>query len=188
MSRTSAERWPVRGPLLGGFIGLGILLGGFGTWAALSEITGAVIAQGRVEVDQNRQIVQHPDGGVVSGILVKEGDVVEAGDLLISLDPNELESELAVVEGQLFEVLARRARLEAERDGAAALRFEPLLAESDNPVVAELMEGQQRLFAARIRRGRTEPTVQAARPDPRPDRGDPRPAGGDRRTVAPDRA
>jgi HlyD family secretion protein len=165
MSRTSAERWPVRGPLLGGFIGLGILLGGFGTWAALSEITGAVIAQGRVEVDQNRQIVQHPDGGVVSGILVKEGDVVEAGDLLISLDPNELESELAVVEGQLFEVLARRARLEAERDGAAALRFEPLLAESDNPVVAELMEGQQRLFEARLESAEAEQNQLSKRRD-----------------------
>jgi HlyD family secretion protein len=133
-----------------------VLVGGFGTWAVLSQITGAGIASGRVEVDQNRQIVQHPDGGVVSEILVKEGDTVALGDLLIRLDPEELQSELAVVEGQLFEVLARRARFEAERDGADALRFDPLIAESDNPVAAELMEGQERLFEARLESAQAE--------------------------------
>ena len=150
MTGQSPDRWSARRPLIGGFLVLLILVGGFGTWAALSRITGAVIASGRVEVDQNRQVVQHPDGGVVSEIVVKEGDEVAAGDLLISLDPTELESELAVVEGQLFEVLARRARLEAERDGAPTLRFDPLLAQSDKPMAAELMEGQQRLFEARL--------------------------------------
>jgi HlyD family secretion protein len=151
-----ANRWSARGPLIGGFLTLAILVGGFGTWAALSQITGAVIAPGRVEVDQNRQVVQHPDGGVVSEILVKEGDTVAAGDLLIRLDADELKSELAVVEGQLFEVLARRARFEAERDGAERLTFDPLLAESDNSVAAELMEGQERLFEARLDSAKAE--------------------------------
>jgi HlyD family secretion protein len=107
-------------------------------------------------VDQNRQVVQHPDGGVVAEILVKEGDVVAQGAMLLRLDATELLSELAVVEGQLFEVLARRARLEAERDGAAALVFDPLLSGSDNPVAAELMEGQDRLFEARLDSARAE--------------------------------
>lgn len=150
------NRWSARGPLLTGFLTLALLVGGFGTWAVLSEITGAVIAPGRVEVDQNRQVVQHPDGGVVAEILVKEGDSVAAGDLLIRLDPEELRSELAVVEGQLFEVLARRARFEAERDGAERLTFDPLLAESDNSVAAELMEGQERLFEARLDSAKAE--------------------------------
>jgi HlyD family secretion protein len=156
MSDGTADRWSARGPLIGGFLGLVVLVGGFGTWAALTQIAGAVIAPGQVEVDQNRQVVQHPDGGVVAEILVKEGDPVAEGDLLIRLDPSDLDSELAVVEGQLFEVLARRARFEAERDGAASLVFDPLLAGSANPVAAELMEGQQRLFEARLESAEAE--------------------------------
>jgi HlyD family type I secretion membrane fusion protein len=165
MSGEKADRWSARGPLIGGFLGLLVLVGGFGAWAVLTHITGAVIAPGRVEVDQNRQVVQHPDGGVVSEILVKEGDPVAEGDLLIRLDPSELQSELAVVEGQLFEVLARRARFEAERDGAPALVFEPLLANSENPVAAELMEGQERLFEARLESAEAEKAQLSKRRD-----------------------
>jgi HlyD family type I secretion membrane fusion protein len=165
MSGEKADRWSARGPLIGGFLGLLVLVGGFGAWAVLTHITGAVIAPGQVEVDQNRQVVQHPDGGVVSEILVKEGDAVAEGDLLIRLDPSELQSELAVVEGQLFEVLARRARFEAERDGAPALVFEPLLANSENPVAAELIEGQERLFEARLESAEAEKAQLSKRRD-----------------------
>jgi HlyD family secretion protein len=111
------RRWSARSSLLLGFLCLLLLLGGFGAWAASTHITGAVIASGRVEVAQNRQVVQHPDGGVVSEILVKEGDEVQQGDLLLRLDAEQLQSELAVVEGQLLEILARQARLEAEESG-----------------------------------------------------------------------
>jgi HlyD family secretion protein len=152
-AKGQVNRWSARRSLTMGFLGLAVLVGGFGVWAVTSEITGA---PGRVEVDQNRQVVQHPDGGVVAEILVKEGDTVAAGDLLIRLDPADLQSELAVVEGQLFEVLARRARFEAERDGAAALAFSPLMTESDNPVAAELMDGQERLFEARLESAEAE--------------------------------
>ncbi|SDE70439.1 HlyD family type I secretion periplasmic adaptor subunit [Limimaricola pyoseonensis] len=141
--------WSAAGPLIAGFLALVVLLGGFGSWAALSQISGAVVASGRIEVDQNRQVVQHPDGGVVEEILVDEGDEVEAGELLIRLDSETLRSELAVVEGQLLEVLARRARLEAERDDADELQFDQLLRETENPVAPELMEGQRRLNEAR---------------------------------------
>jgi HlyD family type I secretion membrane fusion protein len=115
-----------------------------------SEIKGAIIAHGRIEVDQNRQVVQHLDGGVVSEILVKEGDTVTEGQVMIRLDAESLQSELAVIEGQLFEVLARRARFEAERDDATELTFDPLLVETTNPIAPGLMEGQRRLFQARI--------------------------------------
>ena len=80
-------------------------------------------------------------------LLLKIGAV---GFMLVRLDAEQLQSELAVVEGQLFEVLARRARFEAERDNAMVLVFDPLLLESTNPVAPGLMEGQQRLFDARI--------------------------------------
>jgi HlyD family type I secretion membrane fusion protein len=144
------KRWSAWRPVIAGVLTIAVLVGGFGAWAVESEITGAIIAHGRIEVDQNRQVVQHLDGGVVSEILVKEGDTVTEGQMLVRLDAEQLHSELAVVEGQLFEVLARRARFEAERDNATALVFDPLLTETTNPIAPGLMEGQQRLFDARI--------------------------------------
>ena len=150
------RHWSAKGALLTGALTLLVLVGGFGTWSVMAQITGAIISSGRVEVDQNRQIVQHPDGGVVAEILVKEGDSVQAGDLLIRLDAEQLQSELAVVEGQLLEVLARRARFEAERDETETLTFLPLLAESDSEIAPELMEGQIRLFEARLESARAE--------------------------------
>jgi HlyD family secretion protein len=144
------RRWSARSSLLLGFLCVVLLVGGFGAWGATTYIMGAVIAQGRVEVAQNRQVVQHLDGGVVAEILVEEGDQVEQGDLLLRLDAEQLQSELAVVEGQLLEILARRARLEAEEAGAEELSFAPLLLETANPVAQELMQGSERLFRARL--------------------------------------
>jgi HlyD family type I secretion membrane fusion protein len=144
------KRWSAVRPMVTGVIAIVVLVGGFGTWAMESEIKGAIIAHGRIEVDQNRQVVQHLDGGVVSEILVKEGDTVTEGQVMIRLDAESLQSELAVIEGQLFEVLARRARFEAERDDATELTFDPLLVETTNPIAPGLMEGQRRLFQARI--------------------------------------
>ncbi len=149
---SSPSPFPTRGPMILGIVALLILVGGFGTWAATTNISGAIVASGSIEVDQNRQVVQHPDGGVVAEILVREGDTVEVGDTLIRLDPTLLRSELAITEGQLYELMARRARLHAERDTAAEITFpEPLLtrAEADEEV-SELVEGQRNLFLARL--------------------------------------
>jgi HlyD family secretion protein len=143
-------QWPVRRYMMIGTAALAVLVGGFGTWSVMAEINGAVITSGQIEVDRNRQVVQHPFGGVVAEILVVEGDTVAEGDLLIRLDPTDLQSELAIIEGQYFEILARRARLDAERDDATELKFDPILLEADTPEAAELMQGQERLFAARL--------------------------------------
>jgi len=147
----AADVWSVRKPMIVGVLGLLLLVGGFGTWAAMTQISGAVIASGQIEVDQNRQVVQHPDGGVVEEIRVEEGNAVGAGTVLIRLDPNELQSELAIVESQLFELMARRGRLEAERDERETITFAPLLLETaeSRPDVANVMDGQRRLFEAR---------------------------------------
>ncbi|TXH94714.1 MAG: HlyD family type I secretion periplasmic adaptor subunit [Pseudorhodobacter sp.] len=136
--------------LLGG-ITSAVLVFGFGLWAVFSEISGAIVASGQLEVSQSRQIVQHPDGGVVAEIAVKEAQQVQAGDLLIRLDGALVKSELAIVEGQLFEVMARSARLTAERDDAPEPVFAGELAElaKTRPEVAELIEGQRSLFIAR---------------------------------------
>lgn len=158
-------KWSARGPIVIGLLALAVLVGGVGTWSVMTRITGAVIAQGQIEVESNRQVVQHPDGGIVAEILVREGDTVEAGDVLIRLDAETLLSELAVVEGQLFEVLARRARYEAERDDADTITFPDELLTSDNPVVAELIAGQERLFRARIEAEEQEKEQLARRRD-----------------------
>lgn len=151
MSLEAPKGYSVRGPMIIGLAALILLLGGFGAWAGLVNISGAIIASGRIEVDQNRQVVQHPDGGVVSEILVTEGMTVDADQILIRLDPTGLQSELSIIEGQLFELMARRGRHEAERDGKAEATFDPLLvaAAAANPDVAQLMQGQTQLLQAR---------------------------------------
>lgn len=141
-----------RRPLILGFIALLILVGGFGTWSVASKLSGAVIAEGQVQIEQNRKVVQHLDGGVVTEILIDEGDTVEAGDVLIRLDAGQLASQLTIIEGQYFELLARQARFEAERDGSDTLSFDDELiqAAADNPEVDSLMQGQLRLFNSRM--------------------------------------
>ena len=147
----SQNNWSAKAPVTIGMIGLVVFFGGFVAWAVITQISGAIIASGRIEVDQNRQIVQHPTGGVVSDIRVQEGDVVIAGDVLIELDKTQLVSQLAIVEGQLYELMARRGRLEAERDGADELEFEDelLTGAQQNPDIDELVNGQSNLFFAR---------------------------------------
>lgn len=150
MTKTG-QVWSTRKPVIYGLLTLVALVAGFGGWSVATTITGAIITSGRIEVEQNRQVVQHPDGGVVASIAVSEGDTVAAGDLLLTLDGAMIRSELAIVEGQLFESWARRGRMEAERDDQAQIVFAKDLLDSgpDHPEVAEKIEGQRRLFEAR---------------------------------------
>lgn len=143
--------WSSRKQIITGFVTLALLFGGFGIWSVSTNIAGAIVTSGQLQVEQNRQVVQHPDGGVVEEIDVIEGQTVKAGDILIKLDGASARSELAIVEGQLFEIMARRARLTAERDDAITLTFPTELADvaKAKPAVAELMDGQVRLFNAR---------------------------------------
>lgn len=147
----STSPWNPRRPLFIGFVGLAVLVFGIGGWSALANISGAIVAPGMIIVEGNRQAVQHPEGGVVGEILVEEGDEVAAGEVLLRLDGRVMRSELAIIESQLFELMARRARLEAERDEDSVLSFDPelLSLSPDRPEVADLMKGQVRLFNAR---------------------------------------
>ncbi len=148
---SEARQWSALRPVIIGMIALTLLVGGFGGWAAFTNIAGAIIAPGQIEVDQNRQVVQHPDGGVVAAIMVQEGETVAAGDILIKLDATLLQSQLTITENQLFELMARRGRLTAERDDKNEISFDPLLIEMAEryPDAAELMDGQRRLLSAR---------------------------------------
>jgi HlyD family secretion protein len=138
-------------PVLFGSLTLVALIGGFGTWAVTTRISGAVVVSGQLEVAGSRQVIQHPDGGIVTDIAVTEGAAVAAGDLLIRLDGSALNSELAIVENQLFETLALASRLEAERDDSAVVRFplELTTASADRPRLSDAMADQARLFDIR---------------------------------------
>ncbi|TQV70492.1 HlyD family type I secretion periplasmic adaptor subunit [Aliiroseovarius halocynthiae] len=141
-----------RRPLILGFVTLLFLVGGFGTWSVASKLSGAIVADGQVQIEQNRKVVQHLDGGIVTEILIDEGDTVQAGDVLIRLDAGRLASQLTITEGQYFELLARQARYEAERDAEDVLSFEEELLEAAkrNPEIDSLMQGQIRLFNSRM--------------------------------------
>ena len=133
-----------------GLAGLLVVFGSLGAWAAMSSISGAVIASGTIVVAGHSKQVQNRDGGIVAEIRVADGDFVEAGDLLVRLDETETKAELAIIESVLDEVVARRARLRAERDAAVEIRFpSDLMARRDSANVAELLQGQERLFASR---------------------------------------
>jgi HlyD family secretion protein len=145
------QSWSARAPLALGFIAIAVLVGGFGAWAALSNIAGAVVASGQIEVDRNRQAVQHPQGGVVLTLDVIEGQRVAEGEILMRLDPSTIRSNLTVIRAQLNEWRARQARLEAERGLATRIAFPADLLETaaTDPDLADVLEGQRNLFAAR---------------------------------------
>lgn len=137
--------YSARRPVGAGLLTLVLLVFGFGGWAVLAPLGSAVIAPGRIAVERNRQIIQHPDGGLVAELPVTEGEVVAAGQVLLRLDGTALQAELAVITGQLAALRAERLRLEAERDGTALPAFPPDLLRQAPETVA----GQRRLFAAR---------------------------------------
>ncbi|MCE0505520.1 HlyD family type I secretion periplasmic adaptor subunit [Roseivivax sp. GX 12232] len=146
----TSRRYSLRGPILGGLLVLAGLTAGLFGWAATAQIDGAVVAPAVIEVATDEIVIQHPEGGVVAAVPVSEGDRVRAGQRLLQLDPTRLDAEIAEADSQYFELLARRARLEGERDGAAAPVFAPALTAraTADPDIAELMDGQARLFAA----------------------------------------
>jgi len=148
---SARNKWSTTRFVALGMVALLGLLGGLAYWSITTEIAGAIVTSGRVEVESNRQIVQHPQGGVVGEILVANGDHVAAGETLLRFDAVLTESELAISEGQLYELLGQKSRLLAERDEAEVISFDPELLEAAKtlPKVAELMQGQSALFAAR---------------------------------------
>lgn len=129
-----------------------VLVVGVGGWATYTQIAGAVIAPGQLVVVSDVKKVQHPTGGVVSELRVRDGDRVKAGDVLIRLDQTQTRANLDIVLKALDDLAARRARDEAERDDAKAITFPRDLLEraGSDESVAHLIEGEKRLFTARV--------------------------------------
>jgi HlyD family secretion protein len=124
-----------------------LLVGVLGGLAATTQISGAVIASGTLVVDSYVKPVQHLKGGTVGEIFVKNGDRVQAGQILIHLDDTQTLANLAIVSKRLSELAARSARLESERDVKNAVAFPAALTAAGRlPEIAEMMEGETRLF------------------------------------------
>ncbi|SCW90769.1 HlyD family secretion protein [Rhizobium mongolense subsp. loessense] len=124
-----------------------LLVGVLGGLAATVRLQGAVIAAGTLVVDSYVKPVQHQKGGTVGKVFVKNGDRVEAGQMLVHLDDTQTRANLGIVSKRLKELTARTARLSAERDSNDVIVFpERLLKEREAVEVAAMLDGEQRLF------------------------------------------
>lgn len=141
---------PIR-PLIIGYTVLILLVAGLGSWSVLTTLRGAVVASGQVVVEGRQHVVEHIDGGKLHQIFVSEGDLVSAGDLLLKLDDQDLKSALANIDRQIFEAIARKARLIAERDELENIEVseEILHMIEAEPAYANQLTGQTSLFEAR---------------------------------------
>ena len=133
------------GLAVAGVIGVALCAG---AWSAATELSGAVIATGSLVVETNVKKVQHPSGGIVAELRVQEGARVEAGELLLRLDATAAQATADSVTKSLWELAARGARLEAERDGREAIGVPADLAAA-GPEAARIVEGEERLFRYR---------------------------------------
>jgi HlyD family secretion protein len=127
-----------------------LVIAGFGGWIAMAELSGAVVASGSLVVDSNVKKVQHPTGGVVGELRVRDGFHVRAGDVLIRLDETVTRANLSIVVKGIDELLARQARLEAERDDKDEVGFpSELTSRLSSPDILRVVHGEQKLFELR---------------------------------------
>ncbi len=132
-------------------VGLTIFLlvfGVFGLWAAVAPLDGAAFAAGTVTVRSYKKVVQHLEGGIISDILVQDGDIVDTGQPLLLMDNTQPQAQLEIVNSQYIAMKAREARLIAERDNRETIEF-PELLNSDDSIAQEELNAQQEIFTAR---------------------------------------
>jgi len=127
-----------------------LLVVGLGGWAATTEFSGAVVAQGQVVVNSNVKKVQHPTGGIVGELRVRDGHHVKGGDIVVRLDDTQTRANLAIVTKALNELAARQAREEAELYGVDTIEFpQALLDRMNDPDVAKAVNGERKQFDVR---------------------------------------
>ncbi|MDP2354745.1 MAG: HlyD family type I secretion periplasmic adaptor subunit [Beijerinckiaceae bacterium] len=136
----------IRRSLVGGGVVAIVMLFGVGGWAGFASFSGAVIAPGALVVESHLKKVQHPNGGVVENVFVRDGDYVHTGDMLVRLDETITRASYAAITKTINELSARQARLLAERDDLDALQ-EP--ADIEPAAVEKIMEEERRLFRIR---------------------------------------
>jgi HlyD family secretion protein/epimerase transport system membrane fusion protein len=132
-----------------GLVVIAVAFGGFGGWAGLAPLSSAAIAPGTVVVDSSRKSVQHLEGGVIREILVRDGDLVEAGEVLVRLDGAGVRAAIASLQPMLATNEAQRARLQAERQGLDQIPFPHDLLADAAATTPQILAGQQRVFDTR---------------------------------------
>jgi HlyD family secretion protein len=148
---TVRTRWSFERELRRGLRVLLVALALGGGWMVFVPLAGAVVVPGNIVVQSNVKAIQHPTGGVVATINVQNGSHVQAGDLLVKLDPTQTQASLQMVSKQLDEVRAKLARLAAERDGLDHVEIPSALGErASEQNVASVLASEQTLFNARL--------------------------------------
>lgn len=144
-------RLSASGPVLAGVAALVLLVAGVGGWGATTRIAGAIIAAGKVAVPEDHHVIQHQGGGTLAERHVSRGDRIEKGAPILRLDDTALRARKALLVSERAEIMARIARLEAERDDADALTFDPALADAavSDTAAADAIEGQRQLHDRR---------------------------------------
>jgi len=138
-----------RGPILAGFLLIFLGVGGFIGWAITAPLAQAVVAPGIIKVDSNRKQIQHLEGGIVKDILVRDGDHVSNGDVLVRLDKTRAAASLAIIQDGYDSALAEEARLIAERDGGVINFPKMLLGRESDVKIAGILNSQRSLYEAR---------------------------------------
>ncbi|PLP58271.1 HlyD family type I secretion periplasmic adaptor subunit [Mesorhizobium loti] len=142
---------------IAGYIGLALLIGGFGYWAATAPLAGAAVAQGTVAATGRNVFVQHFEGGVIHSLLVREGDRVRTGQTLIVLDDTAARSQVNRLDKQYATLAATVERLVAERDGTAELIFsEDVRQRIATSKLKNLAAEQDKEFKAKLARYQSE--------------------------------
>ena len=133
-----------------GFAVVAAIFGGIGLWAAFAPLSSAAIGSGVVSVEMYRKTVQHLEGGIVREIKVRDGQLVSAGEVLVTLEDTQPKAQVEGLRGQLFALLAREARLVAQRDRLSQVVFPKELTEArSDPRAADAMQVQVQTFSVR---------------------------------------
>src|SRR5579862_259013 len=151
LNEADREGAGLRSTILIGVAIIAFCIGGFSLWAVLAPLGGAAVATGSVVVDSKRKSIQQLEGGIVSEILVHDGDRVKADQVLMRLDPTQAQATLQQVTSRYNAAAALVARLTAEDTGQSDITYPPaLLAQASDPEVAKLIDGQTAIFRARL--------------------------------------
>ena len=128
---------------------MGVTFGVFGLWSTIAPLQSAALAPGKVMVKGSRKSIEHLEGGIVAKLPVRDGETVEAGDLLILLDDTQARAQLEITMGQYFAVKATESRLLAERDDLNSVVYPEIIADSIDPRAADAVASQNQVFVAR---------------------------------------
>jgi HlyD family secretion protein/epimerase transport system membrane fusion protein len=143
----AAEEAPrIGGYAFAGTVLIGLFVVGFGIWAAIAPLASAAVATGTVKVETNRKTVQHLDGGVISAILVRDGDTVKAGQVLVRMDNLDAGADRDALTNQYLSAVALEARLVAQRDNQPFIPFPAELIASTDSTIGQVVLGQEQIF------------------------------------------